>query len=279
VPEEYAAYAVWLDRDVIEVTGPESGSFLQGQLSQDVEQLEVGSAGWSWVLAPTGKVDALVRVTRVADDHWLLDTDAGWGDALLTRLNRFKLRTKAQLASIPWKVLGLRGEGVAAGAGGVVVEPWPGVAGIDVLGPSPEVPTGVPVVDPADHEAARIAAGIPKMGAELTDKTIPAETGLIDLTVSFTKGCYTGQELVARIDSRGGHVPRRLRGLAMAQGIEPGIDLESEGKAVGTVTSAALGPEGRWVGLGYVRRGFDPPLTVHVSGPPEIEVEVLELGR
>jgi len=279
VPDRDAVYAVWLDRDVVEVTGPESGSFLQGQLSQDVERLGAGASGWSWVLAPTGKVDALVRVTRVADDRWLLDTDGGWGEALLTRLNRFKLRTRAQLAMIPWKVLGLRGEGVAAGADGVVVEPWPGVAGIDVLGPSPEIPAGVPVVDPAVHEAARIAAGIPKMGAELTDKTIPAETGLNDLTVSFTKGCYTGQELVARIDSRGGNVPRHLRGLAMAEGIEAGTDLESEGKAVGTVTSAARGPDGRWVGLGYVRRGFDPPLTLHSSGAPEVEVEVLELGR
>ena len=109
-------YAVWLDRDVIEVTGPESGSFLQGQLSQDVERLAVGTSGWSWVLAPTGKVDALVRVTRVADDRWLLDTDGGWGEALLTRLNRFKLRTKADLASLPWQVLGRRGEGAALGA-------------------------------------------------------------------------------------------------------------------------------------------------------------------
>jgi folate-binding protein YgfZ len=282
VPEQYA---VWLDRDVIEVTGPESGSFLQGQLSQDVERLAVGTSAWSWVLAPTGKVDALVRVTRVADDRWLLDTDRGWGEALLTRLNRFKLRTKADLASLPWQVLGRRGEGAALGAADgsgsevVVVDAWPGVEGVDVLGAGPVVPAGLVVLDPAGREAVRIAAGIPKMGAELTDKTIPAETGLIELTVSFTKGCYTGQELVARIDSRGGHVPRRLRRLAMPAGVEPGTDLESEGKAVGTVTSAAPGPDGRWVGLGYVRRGYDPPLTLRVSGAPAVEVEVLELGR
>jgi tRNA-modifying protein YgfZ len=279
-------YGVWLDRDVIEVTGPESGSFLQGQLSQDTDGLDVGGSAWSWVLAPTGKVDALVRITRAAEDRWLLDTDRGWGDALLSRLNRFKLRTKAELASVPWKVLGLRGEGVAthagtgrADAGGAVVAAWPGVPGVDVLGASVEVPEGFELIDAAAYEAIRIASGIPRMGAELTDKTIPAETGLIDLTVSFTKGCYTGQELVARIDSRGGHVPRHLRGLAMAEGVEPGTDLESEGKVVGTVTSAAAGPDGRWVGLGYVRRGSDPPLTVAVSGAPDVKVEVLELRR
>lgn len=72
-------YAVGLDRDVVGATGPEAASFLQGQLSQDVLALSDGGSAWSWLLAPTGKVDALVRVTRLGADDWLLDTDAGWG--------------------------------------------------------------------------------------------------------------------------------------------------------------------------------------------------------
>ena len=84
------------------------------------------------------------------------------------------------------------------------------------LGPQPSPPTGVPLVSLEAYQAVRIEAGVPAMGAELTDRTIPAETGIIDRTVSFTKGCYTGQELVARIDSRGGHVPRHLRGLVLS---------------------------------------------------------------
>ena len=88
--------------------------------------------------------------------------------------------------------------------------------------------------DPAEYEAVRIAAGIPRMGAELTDKTIPGETGLIELTVSFTKGCYTGQELVARIDSRGGNVPRHLRRLVPGRtGASRGPTLRGRGRRVG----------------------------------------------
>ncbi len=91
-------YAVWLDRDVIGATGPEAGTFLQGQLSQDVLALPDRGTAWSWLLAPTGKVEALVRVTRLADDDWLLDTDLGWGQPVIERLNRFKLRTKVELS-------------------------------------------------------------------------------------------------------------------------------------------------------------------------------------
>jgi folate-binding protein YgfZ len=264
-------FAVWLDRDVVGATGPEAASFLQGQLSQDVLALADGGSAWSWLLAPTGKVDALVRVTRLGPEDWLLDTDAGWGEAVLTRLNRFKLRTKVDLAIRPWRVLGLRGQATPPGDSGVAgVAPWPRFDGLDLLGESPAVPDGWPVLPAADFEGERIAAGLPKMGAELTDKTIPAETGLIDITVSFTKGCYTGQELVARIDSRGGNVPRHLRGLLLPPGVEPGAELvDADGRPAGTVTSAgasaALGP----VGLGYVRRGIEIPATLRAgqTGP------------
>ena len=270
-------YAVWLDRDVVAASGPDAGNFLQGQLSQDVLALAAGASAWSWVLAPTGKVDALVRVTSLATGDWLLDTDAGWGEALLTRLNRFKLRTKVAMEMRPWKVLGVRGAAVVAAGGPVAVEPWPGVVGVDLLGPDVAVPDGVPVMAPQEYEAVRIAAGIPKMGAELTDKTIPGETGLIALTVSFTKGCYTGQELVARIDSRGGNVPRNLRALVLADRVEPGTELvDPDGKGAGTVTSVALAPDGRWVGLGYVRRGVAVPATLQ-AGPGGPDVEVREL--
>src|SRR5262249_37222835 len=91
VPEHYA---VWLDRDGIFARGPEAAAYLQGQLSQDVVAMRDDFSAWSWVLSPQGKVDALVRVTRRSEDDWLLDTDAGWGEALVMRLKRFKLRTK-----------------------------------------------------------------------------------------------------------------------------------------------------------------------------------------
>ncbi len=275
-------YAVWLDRDVVAATGPEAGTFLQGQLSQDVLALGDGTSAWSWVLAPTGKVDALVRVTRLSADDWLLDTDGGWGEALVTRLNRFKLRTKVELAKRSWPVLGLRGEQADAhglGESVTVKPPWPGLNGLDVLTSAPVVPDGLPVMSAEEYEAERIAAGIPKMGAELTEKTIPAETGLNDLTVSFTKGCYTGQELVARIDSRGGNVPRHLRGVVLPERVERGTELlDAEGRAAGTLTSVGHSPRRGWVGLGYVRRGVDVPGRLQ-AGPGGPEVEVRELRR
>jgi folate-binding protein YgfZ len=131
-----------------------------------------------------------------------------------------------------------------------------------------------------DYEAIRIRAGIPRMGAELTDKTIPGETGLIEQTVSFTKGCYTGQELVARIDSRGGNVPRRLRRLVPAGPVEAGSALvDGSGAAAGTVTSAAHSSGTGWVALGYVRRGVEVPATLRAGADgPVVEVQELPLG-
>lgn len=274
-------YAVWLDRDVAAADGPDATTFLQGQLSQDILALPDGGSAWSWLLAPTGKVEALVRVSRLGADDWVLDTDRGWGEAVITRLTRFKLRTKVELSARPWPVLGLRGQVAGVPGDSLAVPAWPGLTGVDVMGPAPQVPDGWPVLPAADYEAIRIRAGIPRMGAELTDKTIPGETGLIEQTVSFTKGCYTGQELVARIDSRGGNVPRRLRGLVPAGPVEAGSALvDDSGAAAGTVTSVAHSSGTGWVALGYVRRGVEVPATLRAGADgPEVEVRELPDGR
>jgi tRNA-modifying protein YgfZ len=280
-------YVTWLDRDVVAVTGPDSASFLQGQISQDVLALDGDiSTAWSWVLAPTGKVDALVRVTRISSESWLLDTDGGNADALVNRLQRFKLRTKVDLEIRPWKVLLIRfADGRPdLGSPGDSIEGWhawpgPWLNGVVRLGSDPAAPRGWPLMSPEDYEAERIVAGMPKVGAELTEKTIPAETGLIELTVSFTKGCYTGQELVARIDSRGGHVARHLRALVLPGSVPAATELiDGEGRAAGTLTSVGHSQARGWVGLGYVRRSSEVPgrLRAGLEGP---EVEVRELER
>jgi tRNA-modifying protein YgfZ len=87
-------------RDVVTVSGPEAGRYLQGQLSQDVVVLAVGASAWSLLLQPTGKVDAWLRVHRTGDEAYALDVDAGWGETVIARLRRFLLRTKAQIGEV-----------------------------------------------------------------------------------------------------------------------------------------------------------------------------------
>jgi len=262
--------AAVLPRDVVRVVGPDAVAFLQGQLSQDVAALPVGAAAWSLLLAPTGKVEAWLRVHRFGVDELLLDVEAGWGPAVLARLTRFKLRTRAALEEVEgWRLVAVRGPGAAGidpvEAGGVVrADPgWPQMAGIDLLGPDAAVPDGVPQVPAEDYEAARIACGVPAMGAELTERTIPAEAGrwLVDVSVSFTKGCYTGQELVARLDARGSNVARRLRHVEVGDGPAPGPGavVVVDGVEVGALTSVATRPGGRAIALAYVGRSVVPP--------------------
>ncbi len=265
------AGALRIPRDVLAVSGPEAETYLQGQLSQDVSAIAEGASRWSLLLAPAGRVDALVRVSRLADGSFVVDTDAGWGDLVAARLNRFKLRTKVDVGRREWAVVAVRGPGAVAPAPGGGVElvadaTWGGWPGFDLIGPRPSPPEGCTPACPPSYEAARIEAGVPTMGAELTERTIPAEAGVVAATVSFTKGCYTGQELVARIDSRGSHVARHLRGLLLDAEVAPGAELVARGKPVGSVTSVARSPRRGWVGLGYVGRAVEPPADVTAGG-------------
>jgi folate-binding protein YgfZ len=276
------AGAVWLPRDFLQISGPDAMTFLQGQLSQDLEQLSVGSSAQSFVLQPQGKVDALLRVTRNGDDSVMLDTDAGYGDAVRARLERFKLRIKVDIEPLAWRCLAVRGPEAHGAASGLPAD-WPGLAGVDVVGEAPEVPGDIRVCDLQAYEAVRVEAGWPVMGKEIDEKTIPAETGVVDRAVSFTKGCFTGQELVARIDSRGGNVPRHLRGIVVGTNVVPpaGATVTADGKDVGALTSVAESLERRApVALAYVRRAVEPPADVTVAwdgGSAPARVEELPL--
>ena len=286
-----SAAAVELPREVVDVTGPDAASYLQGQLSQDVLELGPGDAALTLLLEPQGKIDAFLRVTRVGEDHFLLDLEEGFGHAVLTRLTRFRLRTKVDIELLEgWRCLAVRGPAApqrawAAGPGTEVatVFDWPlapAFGGIDLLGRSPVAPNGVETCTPADYEARRIECGLPAMGSELDERTIPEETGLVASAVSFTKGCYTGQELVARIEARGSNVARRLRGVRSAAPLPPGTTLWAAGqeREIGVVTSAAVSPELGPVALAYVRRGFEPPLSVEArTGDGAHEARVLAL--
>lgn len=283
-----------LGRDVVVVAGPEAEAYLQGQVSQDVAGMAVGEGRDALLLEPDGKLCALVRVTRTGDERFVLDVDAGFGEAVAARLGRFRLRTKADIEPVSWPCVALRGPAtpVPATPGGGE-GPWvlpvavDGMAGVDLLGPGAEelVPPGARWCGDAAWEPARIEAGVPLMGRELDSRTIAAEAGLVARTVDFTKGCYTGQELVARLDARGNRVARHLRGLLAAGdgALEAGDELvdAATGKPVGRCTSAAWSPRlERPIGLGYVHRSVAVPGVLVIGGPGggDVEVRALPLG-
>ncbi|CAA9222599.1 MAG: tRNA-modifying protein YgfZ [uncultured Acidimicrobiales bacterium] len=279
----------WLKRDVMEVAGADAETYLQGQLSQDVAALAVGASAISFVLQPQGKVDALVRVSRTAPDTFVVDVEGGFGPAVAARLERFLLRTKATVTALDdWRVLALWGDEPTAlvelarqDAEAAVAAPldWPGLEGAVALGPDLVVPPGAHERSSADHEARRVGAGWPAMGRELDAGTIPAEAGqgVIDRAVSFTKGCYTGQELVARVDSRGGNVPRRLRRLRIDEGVPAeGSPVVVDAKEVGRVTSVV--PTGRGaVALAYVGRAVEPPATATLGADGQWVAQIEEI--
>jgi len=206
------------ERDHVVVRGADALSYLHSQIAQDVRGLAVGEASWTLVLEPTGKVVALARVTRTADQEFTFDIDAGFGAMLADRLRRFKIRVDAEID----------------------------VFDAEVAEPAPT------------NEDARIAAGWPRMGHEIVPGvTIPSVTGVVGVAVNFTKGCYPGQELVERMDSRGAEAPSSLRILAIGSDVPLGTDVghpvvDTSGATIGTITSV-----GATHALATIKRGHD----------------------
>lgn len=250
-------------RDLVTVTGADSASYLQGQLSQDVAALAVGDTTWSFVLAPQGKVDGWGRVQRLAEESFIIDVEPGAGALWSSRLQRFLMRTKAEIGvetDVP--MVSVRGD-VGEQPEHAIIAGWPGIAGYDLLTDEAahhmtDVADAVEL-DETGFDALRIRSGVPRWGFELEENTIPATVGqwVIDASVSFTKGCYTGQELVARIESRGGNVPRRLVGLEIdGDAPDRGAEVVIDGAAVGVVTSSAPEADGS-VALAFLNRAVE----------------------
>lgn len=270
--------AVFTVRDVINAVGPDTLKFLQSQLSQDLNPLAVGRSTWSFLLQPTGKLVGFMRVTRTADDAFRLDADPGAGAVIAAALKRFLIRTKCTLdlvESAPvWSVRGA--QTVGAVLPHEAVPAFPSMPGFDVFAES--APSDVPQVAEACLNYARISSGTPMYPYELNESTIPNATGLVGLAVSFAKGCYVGQELVERIDSRGAQTPRVLRRLVFdavsdrdAVALVGGADVFHDGTVRGVLTSAAAEPSSdvlpmtRVVALGYVHRDTEPGSAVRVG--------------
>ncbi len=262
-------------RDVVTVEGPDAASFLQGQLSQDVVSLQTGAAALTFLLEPQGRIVAVLRLARTAEERFRLDGDAGTGPAVLARLQRYRLRTKAELglAEGAWHAAA-RSASLPPPAGALGL-PWPGLLGWDLptTGEALALPGGH-VVAGAALDGVRVAAVVPA-AQDLDERAIPAETGLVDAAASFAKGCYTGQELVARMDSRGGAAPRTLRRLT-GEGPPPEqgsqMDVPGTGKGAGVLTTV-VPTEAGWAGLALVPRAVVVGDELEVSGGPRVRVE------
>jgi folate-binding protein YgfZ len=213
-------------RAYIRVAGPDAEDYLQRMVSNDVAALTVGEACDALLLTAKARVIAPLRVLRRAGDDFLLLTEPELGERVRAELVRMRFAAKAEIEPEQH-------------------ESWLVLGGEELLD---ERPPGEEVGD-EEFERWRIESGVPRWGHEIDDRVLPAEAGLDETHISFTKGCYPGQEPIARQRYRG-KVNRRLRVLELeSQEIpKPGTELLLDGKPVGRITSAVPG-----LALGFVR--------------------------
>jgi tRNA-modifying protein YgfZ len=232
-------------REFVRVAGAEAEDFLQRMLSNDVTSAPCEAL----LLTPKARVIAPVVVVRRGADDFLLLTEPGLGEVVRATLMRARFAAKVEIESEEHRSVVVFGEN-----GNGIPNAEYGEAAAEVLDADLE-----PTLAGEELERLRIEAGTPAWGKEIDDSILPAEAGLDDTHVSFTKGCYPGQEPVARLRNRG-KVNRRLRVLE-AESAQPGDELRYGGKTVGRVTSSV---EGR--ALAFVRVEVPENASLEVGG-------------
>ena len=273
--------------------GRDAITFLQGVLSQDVESMEPGQVARSFLLQPRGKLEALLWVLRAGDRVGLI-ADADHRDHTIGSLSRWRLRVDVEFETDPREVFDVWGPApssleVAGGwrdEGGVLVAELRDVplrhrlvAGLDAAGLRAR---GLRPIGSQVATTLRIETGEPRIGIDVDGRTIPQESGLVAEAVSFDKGCFLGQELVARIDSRG-RVNRNLRAVRILEPVIPpvGARVSHAGKTVGSLTSVGESLAVRApVALALIRREAPPGTRTTVSwegGSVEAVIEELPL--
>ncbi len=280
-------------RGKIRVTGTDRIAFLHNILSQDIRSLTVGQGAYAALLTGTGRVQADLFVF-IFPDFVLLDAEKGLEAKIMECLDKLLITEDVQLesASSVWAHLSLQGPEAAARLKDLAFDPGPwqplthqtlnfesvplylihrthtGETGFDVLVPSEKSAALKAVLKNKDsslleigeaaHEILRIEAGILRYGQDITEEMILPETGLEEIAASETKGCYPGQEVVAKVKTYGRR-NRKITGLIFEPEARPeaGMAVQSEGKAVGTITSAAFSPAlQRPVALALLQAGF-----------------------
>ena len=288
------------ERGFIDVLGPDGAEYLQGQLTNDVEAVAVGDGQYAALLDRKGHMQNDLRLLRVGEDAILIDTEPATKDAALRHLTMYSIGRDVQVGDATEEraaisLIGPRAAEIAAtpplpefanqatSVAGVDVVAVGTRDGIDLLLPRAEcervlavlIEAGAVEVTPEAAEIVRVEAGVPRFGAEMNSATMPAEAAIVEDAVSFTKGCYIGQETVARLHYKG-KPNRHLRGLRLSAAAAPGAPLrlgEKEvGRLGGAVVSPALGP----IGLAIVRREAEPGTELTV-GEDGVTAEVVAL--
>lgn len=289
------------DRGLLLVSGPEAAEYLQGQLTNDVEALEPGDGCYAALLDRKGHMQADMRVLRPGEepDLWL-DLEPEGFEAARRHLGMYKIGRQVEVEDAGGErtlisLIGPRAVEIAGSAalpentceavtlGGAECLAIGTAAGIDLLVPAAErdrvrdalLGAGAAEVSPEAAEIVRIESGRPRFGAEMGTETMPAEAGIVEAAVSFTKGCYIGQETVARLHYKG-RPNRHLRGLRFSSPAQPGETLRLGEKEVGKVGSAALSPALGPIGLAILRREAEPGATLAV-GEDGVTATVLAL--
>jgi tRNA-modifying protein YgfZ len=231
------------------VRGPEAASYLERMLSNDVETLDVGASCEALLLTAKARVVASMTVWRRDVEDFLLLTEPELAEPLRRELVRGRFATKAQIEVEEHESVLVLGREAPPGA---VANREYGVPAYELVD---EEPPDWAELGEEELERLRILARTPRYGRELDERALPAEAGLDERAISFTKGCYPGQEPVARLHYRG-HPNRTLRVLALEGDEAPERDAELvlDGKIVGRVTSTARDAEHGLVALAYVRR-------------------------
>lgn len=237
-------------RAFVGVTGPDAGEYLQRMVSNDVLALAAGESCDALLLTSRARVIATLRVLRRGDGDYLLLTEPELGEVVRRELVRARFAARAEVELEAHSSCVLLGAPPPAGALAVPTDDY-GMRGHELLDAEP--PPGATELAGEALELLRIRAGTPRFGSEIDERVLPAEAGLVERAVSFGKGCYPGQEPVARLHYRG-HPNRTLRVLELAAGPPPRPEtpILLDGKVVGRVTSAAASDD-RAVALAYVR--------------------------
>lgn len=254
--------AVVLGCDLVWVEGPEAESFLHGLLSNDVAGLEVGGSCEALLLDAKGHIHHGLHVHRGADAEFTLVTAHGRGETLVQDLERLHVSEDLEIFADEGELIATN----APGGTGVDLEIAirPGLRGLVGDGSSILASLGVPRCPPESLAALRIAAGEPDPAAEGEGRLVQ-EAGLEAATISFTKGCYLGQETVARVAHRG-KVNRGLVGLRLDAPAAPGAAVRLDEREVGSVTSSVLHPTLGPIALAIIRAGAGPNAQVEVDG-------------